>query len=132
MNETQAKKKGVNWISIVLAIVFLMAVKLIQISMREKNADITPSGVKSAEELGITEIVIPPKVDVFNDGRIVVDGVQKSLSEIGPLIDQWHQSKGFISFYHEPPAAGEPAQTDPVGDSIRAARLNFLPRSQPQ
>ena len=132
LTEEKPENKSVNWGAIVLALVAISAGRLIWAAVRGDFEREKPEGFYSAEKLGIALNSKPIAIDVFNDGRIVIDGELKSLEELQALIPEWKASRKLISFYREPKTEDAPSEADAAGSAVFDARLPFSPRTEPQ
>ena len=132
MSAEKAEKKSINWGAIILALVAITAGRFIWAAVRGDFKQERPDGIVTAEELGIDLSSQPIQVDVYNDGRIVVDGVQMNLAEIETVLPEWKASRKLISYYREPASDESSPEADAAGEAIFGARLSFSPRTEPQ
>lgn len=132
MTETATEKKGVNWGAIILALVAITAGRFVFAAINGDLKQEKPDGIVSAEDLGIGLNSPPIEVDVYNDGRIVVDGDQKTLEELRSLIPPWKTSRRIISYHREAQSENAASDSDIAWEAIFNARLTFSPRAQPQ
>ncbi len=132
MTETTTEKRGVNWGAIILALVAITAGRFVFAAINGDLKQEKPDGIVSAEDLGIDLNSRPIEVDVYNDGRIVVDGDRITLEELQSLIPQWKAARKIISYHREPKTESATPASDIAGEAIFNARLTFSPRTQPQ
>lgn len=137
MSEQSTGKKGVNWVGILLALAAITAVKGIwALKTKEpptdQRSDAERLGLVSFEQLGIDLSSEAILVDVFHDGRIVVDGSPRTLEELERLVTEWKAAGKRISSYREQPSEEAGPETHAAGRAIFEARLPLSRRSVPQ
>lgn len=90
----------------------------------------------SAEELkqklGLDVSSPPVRIDVYNDGRILVDGVSMSSEEMNGAVSEWKAAGKIVSYYREPAPDSPAPLSDPVSVAIIKAGVPLSPRDRPQ
>lgn len=133
MSETNTKKEGINWASIgmVLGVLVVCSVVWSAIVSGEVEEEEVPE-VVSAEEPGFDPEAEPVEVDVFNDGRIIVDGAEMSLRDFLTEVPRWKEQRKLISFYRERRTVDGPSAVDGAGEAVRKTGVSYSPRFAPQ
>jgi hypothetical protein len=132
MIDEKIEKKSINWGAIILALVAITAGRFIWAAVRGDLRQEKPNGIVTAEELAIDFSSQPIKIDIYNDGGIIVDGAAKNAEEMKALIPEWKAARKLISYYREPRSDNTTPEADAAGEAIFGARLSFSPRKEPQ
>ncbi len=136
MSAENPEKQGINWIAILLSLLCITAGRIFWASIDGDKDGSTqekkPYELVTAEQLGIDPSAPPVQIDVYNDGRIVVDGAPKSLDEMEALIPEWKAKKRMLSSYREPRSGGTSEDADTANRVLLGTRLAFTMRSTPQ
>jgi len=130
-------KRPINLIAIALDIALSAVARLVWFNANEDQDDdaVTqrpPPGVVSLDSLPFDSRLEPVKLDLHNDGGIVIDGVSSSIDGIRALLPTWSKERRVVSIYREPNPAKDFTYTETVSTLISKAGLTTQGRFESQ
>lgn len=131
------RSTNINIITIMLAIAISAVARLVWFNANQDQDEdaVTqrpPPGVVTLDSLPFDSRLEPVKLDLHNDGGVVVDGVSSSIDGIQALLQTWSKERRVVSTYREPNPAKDFTYTEAVSTLISKAGLATEGRFEPQ